>query len=177
MVEEHLSIERPSQIEPAELTSLVLLINDVYDEAEAGMWKETGVRTTETELRAMFVEEGLIIARLGGKIVGSVHVSKMEKSGEFGMLIVDPKVRKQAIGGKLVQAAEQWAKSEGFDVMRLEILTPRTWNHPTKEFIKGWYTRLGYVPQKTEAFEEMYPHLVEKLATDCDFTPWLKPLI
>ena len=144
---ESLSIERPSDISGVELTALVKLINDVYDEAESGMWKEMGVRTTVEELADMVREKGLLIARIGGKIVGSVHISKMESAGEFGMLIVDPQVRKQSIGTKLVQAAESWAKAEGFDTMRLEILTPRTWSHPTKEFIKGWYSRIGYVPQ------------------------------
>jgi hypothetical protein len=60
--------------------------------------------------------------------------------------------------------------------MRLEILTPRHWTHPSKEFLKRWYSRIGYSPQTTEPFEAMYPELVPELATECDFTVWHKSL-
>jgi hypothetical protein len=60
--------------------------------------------------------------------------------------------------------------------MRLEILTPRHWTHPNKEFLRQWYARIGYEPQTTEPFESMYPELVAELATKCDFrcgtSPW-----
>jgi hypothetical protein len=60
--------------------------------------------------------------------------------------------------------------------MRLELLTPRNWKHPSKEFLTGWYGRLGYRPQFTEPLEELYPDKVPQLATECDFTVWPKGL-
>ena len=60
--------------------------------------------------------------------------------------------------------------------MRLEVLTPRRWTHPSKEFLKQWYSRLGYTPLATEPFESMHPELVPELATECDFTVWRKSL-
>ena len=60
--------------------------------------------------------------------------------------------------------------------MRLEILTPRHWTHPSKNFLRQWYSRIGYVPKTTEPFESMYPELVPELATECDFTVWHKSL-
>jgi hypothetical protein len=60
--------------------------------------------------------------------------------------------------------------------MQLELLTPRHWKNPAKEFLKVWYRRLGYVPEKHMPFEEVSPHRMEEFATDCDFTIWLKTL-
>ena len=76
----------------------------------------------------------------------------------------------------LVQAVEEWARSRKRRTIRLELLTPRSWTHPSKEFLQGWYKRIGYAPQFTEPFEKMYPELLGELATDCDFTVWHKQL-
>ena len=95
--------------------------------------------------------------------------------GEFGMVVVNPDYRGKRLGSGLVEEAEKWAKSWGAHTMRLELLTPKTWKQDTKEFMKQWYTRIGYKPQKTEPFEKQYPIDSKKLATECDFTIWLKP--
>jgi hypothetical protein len=60
--------------------------------------------------------------------------------------------------------------------MRLELLTPRSWSHPSKEFLKAWYARIGYAPQFSEPLEKTHPQLVGELATHCDFTVWHKRL-
>jgi hypothetical protein len=52
--------------------------------------------------------------------------------------------------------------------MRLELLTPRNWTQPNKEFLKKWYSRIEYKPQATEPFEILHPELVPELATECD---------
>jgi dTDP-4-amino-4,6-dideoxy-D-galactose acyltransferase len=166
-----------SQPPEEELDSLVKLINNVYDVAENGMWKSKGLRTNADEVRSIIEQRRLLVAKLpNNKFVGSVKVERMEKAGEFGMLVVDPEARSQGIGGKLVEAAEDWAKEQGFEEMQLELLTPRTWQQPSKEFNKLWYTRLGYIPQHTEPFEQDYPEFVRFLAADCDFTIWRKKL-
>jgi hypothetical protein len=92
------------------------------------------------------------------------------------MLVADPDHRGLGLGSMLVKAAEDWARSMNRETMRLELLTPRSWSHPSKEFVRAWYTRLGYVPQFTEPLENTHPELVGELATECDFTVWHKPL-
>ncbi|HEY7159930.1 MAG TPA: N-acetyltransferase, partial [Acidobacteriota bacterium] len=59
---------------------------------------------------------------------------------------------------------------------RLKILAPRHWKHPSKEFLKQWYSRLGYVQQSIEPFELMPPEFISELATECDFSVWHKSL-
>jgi len=157
--------------------SLSNLINAVYDDAESGMWKRKETRTNFEQVRNLLEENALILAELDGEIVGSVNVNLMDKSiGEFGMLVADFNHRGKGIGSALVKAAEDWARRKKCKTMQLELLTPRHWKHPSKEFLKRWYRRIGYEPQLVEPFEKLHPEKVAELATDCDFTIWHKRL-
>ena len=153
------------------------LINAVYDDAESGMWTRPGTRTNPDEVERLLAARALILAEIEGLLVGSVNVNLMSDGvGEFGMLVADPNVRGKGVGSALVDHAENWARDMGCRTMRLELLTPRHWTHPSKEFLKAWYSRLGYAPQTTEPFEILHPELVPELATECDFTVWHKRL-
>lgn len=166
-----------SDLNDMTVSHLTDLINRVYDVAESGMWKPNVLRTTKNEVRKYLESSQLILTELNGMIVGSVHVEKLEDDvTEFGMLVSSLEHRGIGIGSKLVQAAEQWAKDNGCKTMRLTLLTPRSWKHPSKEFLKEWYSRIGYKPQFTEPLEKTYPEKLQELATDCDYTVWLKPL-
>jgi len=153
------------------------LINRAYDDAESGMWRRPGTRTNPDHVRQLLADKGLIVAELDGVIVGCVNVNLLDETvAEFGMLVADRAHRGLGIGSMLVKAAEEWARFMNRRTMRLELLTPRSWKHPSKEFLKGWYTRIGYAPQFTEPLEKTHPQLVAELATECDFTVWHKPL-
>jgi GNAT superfamily N-acetyltransferase len=153
------------------------LINEVYDDAESGMWKRKGTRTNPAEVERLLRAQALILAEIDGVLVGSVNVNLMSDGvGEFGMLVADRKYRGEGIGSVLVKHAERWAREHACHTMRLEILTARHWTHPSKEFLRQWYSRIGYAPQTTERFESMRPELVPELATECDFTVWHKSL-
>jgi GNAT superfamily N-acetyltransferase len=167
----------PSDLGGDSVTRLSDLINEVYDEAESGMWKRKGTRTNRDEVERLLRARALILAEIEGVLVGSVNVNVMSDGiGEFGMLVVDRNYRGEGIGSALVKHAERWACEHACHTMRLEILTPRHWTHPSKEFLRQWYARIGYEPQTTEPFESMYPELVAELATKCDFTVWHKSL-
>ena len=64
-----------------------------------------------------------------------------------------------------VGARWRWSREQGLDTVRLEVLVPRQWPHPSKEFPKAWCTRIGYRPVRTGQFEESYPELAPLLAT------------
>ena len=96
----------------------------------------------------MIRQNRLMLARLQGKIIGSIVVDKFEEESivMFNMLTVSPKFRGQRFGAALVQAAENWARSQGYKTMKLELLTPIGWTHKHQEFLRKWYMRIGYVP-------------------------------
>ena len=151
------------------------MINEVYDDAESGMWKRKSTRTNPAEVERLLRAQALILAEIDGALVGSVNVNLMgDGVGEFGMLVADLNHRGMGIGSALIDHAENWARDMACHTMRLELLTPRNWTHQCKEFLKNWYSRIGYKPQAPESFEILHPELVPELATECDFTVWYK---
>ena len=73
------------------------------------------------------------------------------------MLVADPAHRGTGVGRELIRYAERWSRERGLGTMQLEVLVPRQWSHPSKEFLKAWYTRLGYRPVRTGQVEENIP--------------------
>lgn len=158
----------------AEVTDLV---NRVYAAAEEGLWRDGALRTTAAETRDFIRGSEIAVARLDGPIVGSVRVQLLGAGvGEFGMLAADPGHRGAGIGRDLVRFAEQRSHERGCETMQLELLVPRTWTHPAKKFLHGWYTRLGYRVVRTGSIDEQYPALAPQLATPCDYVIYHKPL-
>lgn len=154
------------------------LVNRVYAEAEAGLWVDGTARTTETEVADLIEAGQIAVARSDERVVGSVRVQRLDDGvGEFGMLVAAPEERGTGLGRDLVSFAERWARERGVSVMQLELLVPQTWTHPVKEFLRGWYTRIGYRVVRTGDFGEDYPSLVPHLACPCDFLVFRKELV
>lgn len=58
----------------------------------------------------------------------------------------------------------------------MTVLVPRTWSHPSKEFLREWYERVGYHVVRTAALDEDHPALAPQLATPCDLLIYRKDL-
>lgn len=152
---------------------LATLVNEVYAVAEKGLWQDGTARTTPAEIAALVAAGEIAVAERDGQIAGCVRVHLLDSStGEFGLLAADPAHRGTGIGRELVAFAEQRCHEAGATEMGLELLVPREWTHPSKEFLKGWYTRVGYRMTGTTT----YPAYVPLLATPCDFQVYRKPL-
>ncbi|MGN9908480.1 GNAT family N-acetyltransferase [Phytohabitans sp. LJ34] len=159
------------------LTATTDLVNRVYADAEKGLWREGAERTSPDELAGVVQAGELAVARLDGHVVGAVRVRRLDSGeGEFGMLVADPDHRGIGLGRRLVDFAEGWAREQGATTMRLELLVPREWDHPVKEFLRGWYTHAGYRPVRRGSLADDYPALAPLLATPCDFVIYHKPL-
>jgi GNAT superfamily N-acetyltransferase len=173
-----ISLEPASGAEdPVLINKLVALVNRVYAAAEDGLWADGTPRTTRAEMAELLAAGEIAVARVQNRIVGAVRIQQMETgAGEFGMLVADPAHRGTGVGRELVRFAERWTREQGRDTVQLEVLMPRHWSHPSKEFLKAWYTRIGYRPVRTGQFEESYPALAPLLATPCDFVIYEKTL-
>lgn len=158
-------------------TEIAGLVNRVYAEAEAGLWVDGASRTTEAEVAGLIDAGEIAVAQTEDRVVGSVRIQQLDDGlGEFGMLVAAPDQRGTGLGRELVHFAEQWARSHGLAAMQLELLVPRTWKHPVKEFLRGWYTRIGYQVVRTGDLNADFPHLVPHLACPCDFLIFRKDL-
>ena len=153
------------------------LINRVYAVAEEGLWVDRATRTNPDEVAELIAAREIAVARRGGEIVGSVRIRDVaDDAGEFGMLVASPEVRGTGVGSALVEFVERRARDRGLRAMRLELLVPREWSHPTKEFLKAWYGRIGYEVVRTGSIEDGHPHLAALLATPCDMLVFEKSL-
>jgi GNAT superfamily N-acetyltransferase len=92
------------------------------------------------------------------------------------MLAAAPEDRGIGVGRALVAFAEGQNREHGRRAMQLELLVPRTWRHPSKVFLDGWYRRIGYRVIRRTSVEELQPDLAPLLATPCEFAVYEKAL-
>ena len=157
--------------------TLSKLINDVYSVAEDGLWADGASRTSVEQIVELMRAGQMSAALADGEIVGCIRVQFLGGGvSEFGMLAVDERHRGRGAGRELVRYAEQAARDGRCETMQLEVLVPRGWSHPSKEFLIEWYTRLGYTQLRVRAIEEAYPELAPFLATHCDLVIYRKNL-
>jgi GNAT superfamily N-acetyltransferase len=158
----------------AAMSAVSDLINKVYEVAEDGLWRAGTERTNPAEVTALTRAGELAVARVAGRLAGCVRVRRLDgELGEFGMLAAAPEHRGTGVGRELVRFAEEHARRP---VMRLELLVPRERSHPSREFLAGWYRRLGYRPVRVDTVAEAHPYLTPRLATPCDFHVYHKDL-
>jgi ribosomal protein S18 acetylase RimI-like enzyme len=150
---------------------LVHLVNEVYAVAEAGLWQAGTTRTSPSELAALItVGEIFVATDRDQNLVGSVQIRQpSDDMGEFGMLVAAPDRRSVGIGRSLVEFAEHLGRERGLRAMQLELLVPRDWQHPSKEFLRSWYGRIGYRVIDERDVADTHPHLAPLLATPCEF--------
>ncbi|XVV15393.1 GNAT family N-acetyltransferase [Actinoplanes sp. CA-131856] len=168
-----------SMLEPdpddATAERLARIVNDAYAEGEKGLWREGTLRTSATEMAELAGK--LAVARRGDHVLGSVRVQLLSpRVGQLGMLAADPAERGSGVGRELVRFAEEHARAAGASVMQLELLVPLVGEHPVKEFLRGWYTRIGYRQVGTESLADDYPELSPLLAVPCHLQVFHKEL-
>lgn len=177
MTARDLRIEMLSDDGDTTVTVLTDLVNEVYAESEKGLWLAGTARTTPAVIAGLVRDGQLAVARLDGAVAGCVRVHRLDDAAsEFGMLAVSPAHQGAGVGRALIGYAEHRGRDEGSRVMRLELLVPREWRHPSKEFLAAWYGGLGYRPVRTGTVADSHPELVASLATPCDVVVYEKPL-
>jgi GNAT superfamily N-acetyltransferase len=157
---------------------LAELVNDVYAVAESGMWREGVKRTTPDELATEIRAGQVIVATRCDEVLGCVRVRDIaDDTSEFGILAAASSARGTGVGNALLDFAERRARERGMHAMQLELMVPREWSHPSKEFLKGWYGRRGYELIGTRDLGTAYPQLIPLLATPCDLQVREKRLV
>lgn len=154
------------------------LVNDVYAASETGLWREDARRTDAAEMARLIAAGEIAVATRDDRLAGAIHVQTLpDDLGQFGMLAAAREHRGIGVGRALVDFAERHVHTRGMRAMQLELLVPREWEHPSKEFLKQWYGRIGYRVIRTGQMADAYPHLAPLLATPCDLLGYEKPLV
>ena len=110
-----------------------------------------GTRTDPERLPPMFDTGDFLVMEENGKIIATVYVEiRDEQRGYFGMLSVDPKQQGRGLGKKMVEAAEDFCREKGCDVMDILVVNLRTELPPI-------YRKLGYVEVGIEEFRPSKP--------------------
>jgi len=180
------SLSSGLQIEvlPAEAASdvntmqqIVDLVNQVYAVAEDGFWQQGATRTTLEEVIGFTQAGQIVVARLGGTVVGSIRVQHLDSdTGETGMLVADQNHRGMGIGRELRRFVTDLLRRDGITTLQIELLVPRNWTRESKVFMADWNARSGYKVVRQGRFEDQYPHLAPQLATPCDFIIYNKSI-
>ncbi|RFU74663.1 acetyltransferase gnat family domain-containing [Trichoderma arundinaceum] len=163
----------------AEISAITSLVNLVYVEAEAGIWNNGFLRTSDAEV-ANFIRKGqLALAYIAsppppsegkgalqkGQLVGCVYVKKISDSMcTLGMLALDKTYQGLGLGREIFKFVEVYCLSLGCDTLGLDILMPTTYAHPLKTRMQAWYERLGFKLVKLGDFAEEYPALAPLLS-------------
>jgi GNAT superfamily N-acetyltransferase len=159
------------------VAAIAELVNGVYEVAEAGLWVKGARRTNRQEVADLVAHGEIVTARTGDRIAGVVRIHRLDdETAEFGMLAADPTQRGHGVGRALVEFAEHWAVARGFAGMQLELLVPTAWEHPSKVFLRDWYTRIGYREVRNTHLRDLYPELAPLLAAECDLIVYRKTL-
>jgi GNAT superfamily N-acetyltransferase len=162
---------------PVMVAALAELVNDVYAYAERGLWRDGAARTKPADVEGFIRAGEVAVARTGAEPTGTIRIRQLEPGvGELGMLAVAASHQGAGIGRALVEFAEEVTRTRGLATMQLQLLLPRDWSHPTKEWLGAWYQRLGYVVVGRYPAGAGYPSLVALLATPCDFLVFRKAL-
>lgn len=129
-----------------DVPGLVALINSAYrgESSKKGWTTEAnligGQRIDEEELTEQISDPDAIILKHtndDGRITGCVYLRKRGDKLYLGMLTVSPLLQTAGIGRKLLEAAEDYARSVNFHTIFMTVITTRT-------ELLDWYERRGY---------------------------------
>ena len=131
----------------ADIAEVQALVNDAYrgDASRAGWTTEANLiagtqRIDVASLQAMIEsnnETVLLLRNTEGALEGCVYLQQQPQGMYLGMLSVWPQQQAQGTGKRLMQAAEDFARSQQVQRIFMSVITART------ELI-AWYNRRGY---------------------------------
>ncbi len=118
----------------ADLPALIPFINEAY---QVEKFFKIGERTHAGELAELFRSGRFLLLEEGSTLLGCVYVEVRGDTGYFGLLSVAPARQKQGIGGRLIAAAEEFAREMRCRTMELTTVDLR------KE-LPPLYAKFGY---------------------------------
>jgi predicted N-acetyltransferase YhbS len=132
---------------PIDAPALKALLEAAYrgDSARRGWNHEADIlddeRTAPGEVEALLADPAVTIltARDDDQLIGCVAVTRKNASLAYlGMLCVAPDLQSAGLGGRLLTAAEDHARTHGIAAMEMTVIDSR-------DSLIAWYERRGYL--------------------------------
>ena len=122
-------------------------------EAIARLTEQLGYSATPEAVRARLHaaaqgQQDVFVAEEEGRVAGWLHIVGCERLqsapfAEIAGLVIDEAYRAQGVGTALIEAAEAWARQQGFSTVRVRSNVVRDSAH-------GFYERRGFQRTKTQ---------------------------
>ena len=110
-----------------------------------------GPRVNAEAVEEMAQKGDFLVAQdADGKIVASIYVETKTEPAYFGVLAVDPGWQGNNLGRRMIEAAEDYARSKNRKTMTLTVVNLRTELPP-------FYRKFGYAETGTEEFHNPRP--------------------
>lgn len=106
-----------------------------------------GDRITVSAVESLMERGGFLVAEADGAMVGCVYLEPNGERAYLGLLSVDPSRQKLGLGRRLMEEAENQARSDGCKFVDLKIVNVRT-------ELPRFYHNMGYEETGTQAFPE-----------------------
>ena len=127
------------------VSEITILVNSAYrgETSKKGWTTEAnileGTRISENELTETLSDANntILVYQENNKIIGTVLLTNKTTELYLGMLTISPELQNAGLGKKLLQAAEDFARSLHLPKIVMTIITIR-------EELIGWYKRNGY---------------------------------
>ena len=128
-----------------QVTEITNLVNSAYrgETSKKGWTTEAnileGTRITETELTEILSDSTntILVYQENKKIIGTVLLTNKTTELYLGMLTISPELQNTGLGKKLLQAAEDFARTLNLSKITMTVITIR-------EELIAWYNRNGY---------------------------------
>lgn len=128
---------------PSDIRSLTRVINTAFVVEQVAF---DGDRVDEIGVRDYMSRGHFLLAELAGAIIGCVYIEPRGDHSYLGLLAVEPKRQGTGLGRRLMDAAEELARSLGSRAMDLRVISPRAGQ------LLPFYERLGYTFIRNEPF-------------------------
>jgi proteasome lid subunit RPN8/RPN11/GNAT superfamily N-acetyltransferase len=110
-----------------------------------------GPRVNPEAIEEMSQKGDFLVAQdPSGKIIASVYVETKADPAYFGVLAVDPAWQGKNLGRRMIEAAENYARTKDRKIMTLTVVNLRTELPP-------FYRKFGYIETGTEEFHNPRP--------------------
>jgi ribosomal protein S18 acetylase RimI-like enzyme len=124
---------------------------DTDTEALAALWERTGLTRPWNDPHADIAlarrgpHSTILVARDGGRVLGSAMVGHDGHRGWVYYLAVEPELQGRGLGKALLRAVEDWLRTRA--VPKLMLLV-----RPDNEKVRGFYASEGYVEEPRIVF-------------------------